>query len=123
MLLTLPTLVPLMEDPAFRERLRRLEPIEEFARYGRLLATLEHLATLVIKNGVAESLILAEYADNFKRTWEYVREAVYLRRDAFGPYTGAAFEHLAMRAKAYRESGRQAREYGMLLSDERGGGA
>jgi len=117
----MPEIAPLLRDPAFRERLRRPELIEEFAAYGRLLATLEHLATLVIKGGVAEGLVLAEYADNFERTWELTREAVYLRRDAFGPHTGAAFEHLAMRAKAYRESGRMAREYGTLLRDPRGG--
>jgi hypothetical protein len=117
----MPEIVPLLRDPVFRERLRRPEFIEEFASYGRLLGTLEHLATLVIKGGVAEGLVLAEYADNFERTWELTREAVYLRRDAFGPHTGAAFEHLAMRAKAYRESGRMAREYGALLRDPRGG--
>jgi hypothetical protein len=120
---SLPEIKRLLRDPAFRERLRSTELIPEFLAAARLMQFLEHFAVLVNKGGVAESLVLAEYADNFEHYWETLREAVYLRREALGPHISAAFEHLAMRATAYRASGRMDREYAALLRDPRGGAA
>jgi len=112
----------LLRDPAFRERLRTSsEVIPEFIGAFRLMQFLEHFAVLVNKGGVAETLVLSEYADNFEHYWEVLREAVYLRREALGPHISAAFEHLAMRATAYRTSGGMDREYSALLRDPRGG--
>ena len=42
--------------------------------------------------------------------WELLRPAIERRRVAIGPYTGRAFEHLAMRPKAYIDSGRMERD-------------
>jgi hypothetical protein len=91
----------------------------EFVHIGRMLQFLEHVSVLVTKGGVAESLVLAEYADNFVVTWELLRPAILLRRIAFGKHTGRAFEHLAMRAKHYIDSGAMDRDYAELLRDPR----
>jgi hypothetical protein len=121
---SLPKIPELLRDPGYRERLRTTtEVIPEFLGVFRLMQFLEHFAVLVNKGGVAESLVLSEYADNFEYYWEILREAVYLRREALGPHISAAFEHLAMRATAYRASGRMDREYSVLLRDPRGGAA
>ncbi len=108
------------EDPTYLERLAdpNFTP-EEFRSVGRLLAFLEHISVLVTKGGVAESLVLAEYADNFVAMWETLRPAILRRRIAFGPHTGRAFEHLAMRAKRYIDSGQMDREYNALEQDTR----
>ncbi|MGH7727268.1 MAG: hypothetical protein ACREM2_00535 [Vulcanimicrobiaceae bacterium] len=42
-----------------------------------------------------------------------------MRRVGLGPYVGAAFEHLAMRAKRYLRAGEMKRLYGRLLHDPR----
>ncbi len=111
-----------LADPAFRAHLEEPGPIEDdYAAIGLLIRFLEHVSVLVIEGGIAERLILAEYADNFERLWEALREPIYLRRKAFGPYAGAAFEHLAMRARAFRTSGAMARRYAALERDPRGG--
>ena len=107
-------------DPAYHERLA--DPTfmpEEFRAVGRLLGFLEHISVLVTKGGVAESLVLAEYADTFVRIWEIMRPGILQRRIAFGPYTGRAFEHLAMRARRYIDSGQMQRDYDALERDER----
>jgi hypothetical protein len=107
-------------DPLYRERLSnpQLFP-EEFRANGELLRFLEHISVLVTKGGVAESLVLAEYADTFVEMWELMRPAIELRRQGFGPYLGRAFEHLAMRAKRYIDSGRMERDYDALERDPR----
>lgn len=64
-------------------------------------------------------MILAEYADTFVDMWDLMRPAIVQRRIAFGPYTGRAFEHLAMRAKRYIESGAMDRDYAALERDPR----
>jgi hypothetical protein len=107
-------------DPVYRERLT--DPAfapEEFRSVGRLLGFLEHISVLVTKGGIAESLVLAEYADTFLRTWDLMRPAIVQRRVAFGPHTGRAFEHLAMLSKRYIESGAMQREYDALECDSR----
>jgi hypothetical protein len=48
-----------------------------------------------------------------------MRPAIVLRREALGPYVGRAFEHLAMRAKTYIDSGAMARDYAALERDTR----
>jgi hypothetical protein len=107
-------------DPAFRESLAKADYFPgEFAPIGRMLQFLEHISVLVTKGGVAESLVLAEYADNFVQMWELLRPAIHLRRIAFGNYTSRAFEHLAMRAKHYIDSGAMERDYAALESDPR----
>jgi hypothetical protein len=106
-----PTYLDRLEDPAFVP--------DEFRNVGLLLGFLEHISVLVTRGGVAESLVLAEYADNFAAMWEAMRPAILRRRIAFGPHTGRAFEHLAMRAKRYIDSGQMDREYGALERDPR----
>ena len=107
-------------DPAYRERLAdpAFQP-EEFRSVGETLRFLEHISVLVTKGGVAESLVLAEYADVFVTMWELMRVAIERRRIAIGPYTGRAFEHLAMRAKQYIDSGGMERDYAALEKDTR----
>ena len=92
---------------------------DDFRNVGSLLRFLEHISVLVTKGGIAESLVLSEYADNFVLIWEALRPAILQRRIAFGPHTGRAFEHLAMRAKRYIESGAMEREYNALERDPR----
>jgi hypothetical protein len=107
-------------DLEYRERLT--DPTfmpEEFRSVGILLRFLEHICVLVTKGGVAENPVLAEYADTFLNMWNLMRPAILQRRVAFGPHTGRAFEHLAMRAKAYIESGAMEREYNALQRDLR----
>jgi hypothetical protein len=108
------------EDPTYLERLGdpAFSP-PEFHSLGRLLRFLEHISVLITKGGVAEGLVLAEYADNFVAMWETLRPAILRRRIAFGPHTGRAFEHLAMRGKRYIDSGDMDREYAALERDAR----
>ena len=98
-----------LRDPAFQP--------EEFRDVALLLGFLEHISVLITRGGIAENLVLAEYADNFVTIWEQMRPAIVERRHAFGPHTGRAFEHLAMRARTYIESGQMAREYAALERD------
>jgi hypothetical protein len=106
-------------DRVYREALRdpKNRP-EEFRRIAELLGYLEHISVLIIRGGVAESLVLAEYADTFVSIWEQTRPAILERRHAFGPHISRAFEHLAMRSKHYIESGQMEREYAALESDQ-----
>lgn len=108
----------LKNDPVYREALRdpKFRP-EEFRRVGELLGYLEHISVLITRGGVAEGLVLAEYADTFLAIWEQVRPAVIQRRHAYGPHISRAFEHLAMRSKRYIDSGQMDREYAALESD------
>ncbi len=108
------------QDAAYREKLRdpNFRP-DEFRDVGTLLAFLEHISVLITKGGVAEALVLAEYADTFVTIWDQMRPALLERRVAFGPHTGRAFEHLAMRSRRYIDSGQMNREYDTLERDER----
>jgi hypothetical protein len=107
-------------DPDYQRRLSNpaAHP-DESTDLGPLLRFLEHLSVLVVKGGVAESLILAEYAEVFSGLWDLLRPGIIARREAFGPYTGRAFEHLAMRSRRYIESGAMQREYDALERDTR----
>ena len=98
-------------DPAFLP--------DEFRSVGEMLRFLEHIAVLVTKGGIAESIILAEYADTFVDIWDQLRPAILQRRIALGPHVGRAFEHLAMRSRRYIESGEMQREYDALEHDSR----
>jgi hypothetical protein len=100
-----------LEDPTYVP--------DEFRNLTQLLRFLEHISVLVVKGGVAESLVLAEYADNMVAMWDAMRPAILHRRVAYGPHTGRAFEHLAMRAKQYIDSGDMEREYAALERDPR----
>lgn len=107
-------------DADYRERLGDPEFVpEQFREIGETLRFIEHLAVLVTYGGIAEQLILAEYAENFVAMWELMRPAILRRRVGFGPYTGRAFEHLAMRAKRYIDSGAMERDYAALERDAR----
>ena len=107
-------------DPEYLKRLSDPAYVpEEFKSAGPLLRFLEHISVLVTKGGVAEQLVLAEYADNFVSMWDLARPAILQRRIAFGPHTGRAFEHLAMRARRYIDGGAMAREYDALERDPR----
>ena len=53
-------------DPGYREQLR--DPkfrADEFRDVATLLRFLEHISVLITRGGVAEGLVLAEYADTF----------------------------------------------------------
>jgi hypothetical protein len=107
-------------DPEYQAR--RLNPAafpEESTSLAPLVRFLEHLSVLVVKGGVAESLILAEYAEVFSSLWDLLRDGIIARRVAYGPHTGRAFEHLAMRSRRYIESGKMQREYDALERDTR----
>jgi hypothetical protein len=105
-------------DADYRERLKDPEFLpEEFVGIGFLLRFLEHVSVLITRGGIAEHLVLAEYADNFVVIWDRMRPAILLRRVAFGPHTGRAFEHLAMRSRRYIDSGQMEREYARLERD------
>jgi hypothetical protein len=105
-------------DPDYRRRLTDPTFVpDEFRGIGMLLRFLEHISVLISKGGIAESLVLAEYADNFVTMWDQMRLAIVQRRVAFGPHTGRAFEHLAMRSRRYIDSGEMAREYAALARD------
>jgi hypothetical protein len=107
-------------DPGYLERLADPTFIpDDFRNVGALLRTLEHMSVLVAKGGIAEHLVLAEYADTFVAMWDHLRPAILQRRTAFGPQTGRAFEHLAMRARKYIDSGQMQREYDALERDLR----
>ncbi len=107
-------------DQQFREQLTNPEYLpDEYQAVADVLRYLEHISVLVTTGNIAEQLILAEYADNFVALWERLGEMVVLRRVAFGPYTGRAFEHLAMRSKDFLDSGKMERFYAKLLSDQR----
>lgn len=107
-------------DPTYRQGLT--DPAflpDELRPVAAMLRFLEHISVLVIKGGIAEGLILAEYADIFVGIWDHMYPAMLERRVAFGPQTARAFEHLAMRARRYIESGEMAREYDRLERDPR----
>jgi hypothetical protein len=108
----------IMDDPEYLRRLTdpAFRPAE-FRGVALLLAFLEHISVLITRGGIAESLVLAEYADNFVTIWEQMRPAIAQRRIAFGPHTGRAFEHLAMRSRRYIDSGQMDREYAALERD------
>jgi hypothetical protein len=107
-------------DPTYLENLEnpKFTP-NDFGNVVKLLRYLEHISVLVTKGGVAEKLLLAEYADNMVYMWDAMRPAMLRRRIAFGPHLGRAFEHLAMRAKRYIDSGEMEREYNALERDPR----
>jgi hypothetical protein len=107
-------------DAAYRAGLiDPASPAEDFRTIGEMLRFLEHISVLITKGGVAENLVLAEYADTFVDLWELLRPAIQLRRRAIGPFVGRAFEHLAMRAKRHIDSGAWEREYAALERDAR----
>jgi hypothetical protein len=114
-----PLIARLESDPALRERLASRDALPEFDDLVQLVRFFDNLTMLILTGGVAERLILAEYADDISRLWDNVGEVIYLRRRAQGVHVGAAYEHLAMRAKAYLASGKVDRFYSRLLSDPR----
>jgi hypothetical protein len=114
-------LAGLENDPRLRARLASAEPVTEFGDIVALVRFLDNLTMLTLTGGVAERLILAEYADDIVRFWDNVAELIYLRRGALGVHFGAAYEHLAMRAKAYLASGKMDRFYSRLRRDPRFG--
>lgn len=107
-------------DPNYQARLADPAAFpEESVHFAPLLRFLEHLSVLVVKGGVAESLILAEYAETFLAVWDALRGGIMARREAFDPYFARAFEHLAMRSRRYIEGGTMQREYDALERDTR----
>jgi len=107
-------------DPEYLARLADPTFIpDDFRNIGIMLRALEHISVLVTRGGIAENLVLAEYADVFIAMWDSLRPAIVQRRKAFGPHTGRAFEHLAMRSRRYIDSGRMQREYDALERDPR----
>jgi hypothetical protein len=109
----------LRTDASLRSRLEQPPPVPEFDEIEWLVRFLDTLTMLILAGRVREELTLAEYADDIVRFWDRLAEAVRLRRRGAGPHFGAAFEHLAMRAKVYLESGEMGRFYERLLRDPR----
>ncbi len=114
-----PLIARLKADPELRARVASTQLVTEFEEIVYLVRFLDNVAMLVLTGGVAERLIFAEYADDIARLWENVGEVTYLRRGALGVHFGAAYEHLAMRAKAYLASGKVDRFYSRLQRDPR----
>jgi hypothetical protein len=108
-----------LADPELRDRLTKRGLLGEQSGFVSLVRFLEHFAVLVERGSIAEELVLAEYADTFVEIWDQIRETIFLRRQVYGPFMAAAFEHLAMRSRKYLEGGRMKREYARLLHDER----
>jgi hypothetical protein len=114
-----PLMTRLASDPELHARVASAEQVPEFEEIVQLVRFLDNLTMLILEGGVAERLILAEYADDIVRLWDNVREVIQMRRGALGVHFGAAYEHLAMRAKAYRASGKMDLFYDRLLRDPR----
>ena len=106
-------------DVKLRNELARARRVDEFRDIATLLQFMEHVSTLIVTGHLTERLVLAEYADNIDSLWDSLAETIYLRRAVGGPFVGAAFEHLAMRAKRFLESGEMDRLYGRMFKDPR----
>lgn len=106
-------------DATLRYRLAQPSHVPEFAEIESLLRFLDNLTMLVIAGSITERLILAKYADEIVRMWDSLAEAVYLRRYGAGPHFISAYEHVAMRARAYLRGGDIDRFYGRLQRDPR----
>jgi hypothetical protein len=106
-------------DVPFRGELAQLRRVKDFREIAVLLQYMEHLSTLIVTGRITEQLVLAEYADNIETLWDRLADTIYLRRAVGGPYVGAAFEHVAMRAKRFLQSGEMDRLYGRMQKDPR----
>lgn len=106
-------------DSALRSRMEQPAPVPEFDEIESLVRFLDTLTMLILAGRVKEELILAEYADDIVRLWNLLVEPIALRRRGEGERLGAAFEHLAMRARDYVASGAMDRFYARLLRDPR----
>ncbi len=106
-------------DPAFRLQLAQRGIVDGLREIASLLQFLEHFSTLVVTERVTERLVLAEYADNIDDLWDRLAEMIYLRRAVLDQHYGAAFEHIAMRAKRYLADSEMERFYGRLKKDPR----
>jgi len=115
----LPFTERLKTDAELRSRLEQPQVVPEFDHIEALVRFLDTLTMLILAGRVKEELTLAEYADDIVRVWDQLAEAIRLRRRGAGQHFGAAFEHLAMRAKSYLESGEMNRFYDRLLRDPR----
>lgn len=113
----LPFVERLKTDSALRSRLEEPAAVPEFDEIEGLVRFLDNLTMLILAGRLKEELILEEYADDIVRMWDWLAEAVRLRRHGAGDRLGAAYEHLAMRAKAYLASGEMERFYSQLLRD------
>ncbi len=111
----------LKTDAALRSRMERPAPVPEFDEIESLVRFLDTLTMLILAGRVKEELILAEYADDIASLWNLLAEPLMLRRQGEGERLGAAFEHLAMRARGYVASGAMGRFYSRLLRDSRPG--
>jgi hypothetical protein len=109
----------LKTDSALRYRMEQPAPVPDFDEIESLVRFLDTLTMLILAGRVREELTLAEYADDIVRFWSMLAEPLALRRHGAGERLGAAFEHLAMRAKAYQASGEKGRFYTRLLRDPR----
>jgi len=109
----------LKTDAVLRSRLQEPPPVPEFDQIEALVRFLDNLTMLMLAGRLKEELILAEYADDIDRLWDRLAEPIRLRRRGAGDRLGAAFEHLAMRAKAYLTSGQMDRFNARLLRDPR----
>jgi hypothetical protein len=108
----------LQSDRSLRYRLTQPRDVPEFHEIETLIRFLDNLTMLIFTGSLTESLVLTKYADEIVRLWDPLAEAIYLRRHGV-PHFGSAYEHLAMRAKAYLAGGEIDRFYGRLLHDPR----
>jgi hypothetical protein len=115
----LPFTEQLKTDSALSSRLEEPASVPEFDEIEGLVRFLDNLTMLILAGRLKEELVLAEYADDIILLWDRLAPAIALRRRGAGNRLGAAYEHLAMRAKAYLASGEMERFYGRLLRDPR----
>jgi hypothetical protein len=108
----------LQTDQSLRYRLAQRRDVPEFHEIETLIRFLDNLTMLIFTGSLTERLVLTKYADEIVRLWDSLAEAIYLRRHGV-PHFGSAYEHLAMRAKAYLAGGEIERFFGRLLHDPR----
>ncbi|MGD1068088.1 MAG: hypothetical protein ABR975_14870 [Vulcanimicrobiaceae bacterium] len=108
----------LMRDPAFVAEVRQTT-----TGGGGVIANLtpltnfyEDMATYVYTGALSEKTVMLIYGGNVAGTWNGVRGVMVLLREAQGDDIGNMFEHLAMRATAWRAQAER-REFRRLLRD------
>ena len=76
----------------------------------------EDMATYVYTGALSEETVRLIYGGSLAGTWKRVRGVMALLREAQGDDVGNMFEHLAMRATAWRAQAEK-REFRRLLRD------
>lgn len=109
----------LQEDPEFREHLR--EPttwMPEMVPVRNTIRQLCYVSWLVIEKPELERFVLRQWAHEIVEMWELSLPLFLERRRAVPPFA-RAFQHLAMRARRYIESGQSERDCTQMERDPR----